>query len=98
VRPGGRVLVSNIHPVMTLVGANAAFRDVDDAPNFMPSTFHAVSSYLQSFRDHGLTVLQCVEPCWDAELAAEKFPFVSNAVRQAAVVGLPMALVWELVA
>ena len=47
VRPGGRLLISNIHPAMTLVGANAAFRDVEDESHFMRSHLHPVSTYLR---------------------------------------------------
>ena len=64
----------------------------------MRSNLHSVSAYLQSFRDHGLTVVRCDEPCWDIDLAMAKFSYVSEAVVRAAVVGLPMALLWELTA
>jgi ubiquinone/menaquinone biosynthesis C-methylase UbiE len=96
VRPGGRLLISNIHPSMSLVGAHAAFRDVNDESRFMRSHVHSVSSYLRSFRDHGLTVLRCCEPAWTVEMAMSKFGYVDEAVVRAAVVGLPMALIWEL--
>ena len=96
VRPGGRLLISNIHPSMGIVGAHAAFRDADDEARFMRSHVHPVSTYLQAFRDHGLTVLQCVEPAWHIDLAMAKFGYVDESVVRAAVVGLPMALIWEL--
>ena len=96
VRPGGRLLISNIHPSMSLIGANAAFRDVNDEARFMRSQVHSVSTYLRSFRDHGLTVLRCAEPAWHIDLAMSKFGYVDESVVRAAVVGLPMALIWEL--
>ena len=96
VRPGGRLLISNIHPSMSIVGAHAAFRDVNNEARFMRSHVHSVSTYLQSFRDHGLTVLQCAEPSWHLDLAMAKFGYVGESVVRAAVVGLPMALIWEL--
>jgi ubiquinone/menaquinone biosynthesis C-methylase UbiE len=96
VRPGGRLLISNIHPSMSIIGANAAFRDANDESHFMRSHVHWVSSYLQSFRDHGLTVLRCAEPCWHIDMARAKFSYVDESVLHAAVVGLPMALIWEL--
>jgi ubiquinone/menaquinone biosynthesis C-methylase UbiE len=98
VRPGGRLLISNIHPSMSIVGANAAFRDANDEARFMRSHVHPVSTYLQAFRDHGLAVQQCVEPAWHIDLAMAKFGYVDESVVRAAVVGLPMALIWELAA
>lgn len=96
VRPGGRLLISNIHPTMALLGANAAFRDASGDPNFMRSYHHPVSSYVAAFRAHGLAVVDCREPCWDADRARAQFAFVPDAVLREAVVGLPMALIWEL--
>jgi ubiquinone/menaquinone biosynthesis C-methylase UbiE len=96
VRPGGRLLISNIHPTMALVGANAAFRDVNGDPNYMRSYHHPVSSYFDAFRTHGLTVLDCREPAWNLERARAQFAWVSDEILEDAVVGLPMALIWEL--
>ena len=95
VRPGGRVLISNIHPTMALVGAHANFRDTDGNPHFMRSNHHPVSAYVRSFRDHGLGIVRCEEPCWDIERARAQFPFVPDDLAYDAIVGLPMALVWE---
>jgi ubiquinone/menaquinone biosynthesis C-methylase UbiE len=96
VRPGGRLLISNIHPTMALVGAHAAFRDANGDPNFIRSYHHAVSTYLAAFRATGLQVVDCREPCWDLERARAQFANVSDDVLGDAVVGLPMALIWEL--
>ena len=98
VRPGGRVLISNIHPTMALVGTHAAFRDVDGNFNFIRSHHHAVSTYFECFRANDLTVVRCDEPAWTVETAQAQFPFVSDAVARDAIAGLPMALVWELTA
>jgi ubiquinone/menaquinone biosynthesis C-methylase UbiE len=96
VRPGGRVLISNIHPTMALIGAHAAFRDASGDPNFIRSYHHGVSSYVEAFRANGLTIVDCAEPGWDIAGARAQFAFVPDAVLHDAVVGLPMALVWEL--
>ena len=96
VRPGGRLLISNIHPAMALTGAHASFRDANGDPNFMRSYHHPVSSYIRAFRAIGLTIRDCAEPCWSFETAKAQFGFVPDAVLRDAVVGLPMALIWEL--
>jgi ubiquinone/menaquinone biosynthesis C-methylase UbiE len=94
--PGGRLLISNIHPTMALVGAHAAFRDANGDPNFIRSYHHPVSTYLDAFRATGLQVVDCREQCWDLEPARAQFGFVPDEVLRDAVVGLPMALIWEL--
>jgi ubiquinone/menaquinone biosynthesis C-methylase UbiE len=96
VRPGGRVLISNIHPTMGLTGAHAAFRNEAGDRNFMRSTHHSVSTNFKAFRAHGLTVVRCEEANWTVATARAQFPFVSEAVARDAIAGLPMALVWEL--
>ncbi len=96
VRAGGRLLISNIHPTMALVGAHASIRDVNGDANFIRSYHHSVSTYLAAFRAHGLGVVDCREPCWDLERARAQFGFVRDAVLCDAVVGFPMALIWEL--
>jgi ubiquinone/menaquinone biosynthesis C-methylase UbiE len=96
VRPGGRVLISNIHPAMALAGAHAAFRDAASEPNFIRSHHHPVSSYVGAFVEHGLTIKRCAEPCWSTAGAMTRFPFISESVARHAMSGLPMALVWDL--
>lgn len=96
VRPGGRVLISNIHPTMSLTGANAAFRDRNGDRNYMRGHHHSVSTNLRAFRAHGLTVRRCEEPTWTVASAIAQFPFLSEEVARDAISGLPMALVWEL--
>jgi ubiquinone/menaquinone biosynthesis C-methylase UbiE len=96
VRPGGRIVISNIHPTMSLTGANAAFRDRDGERNYMRGHHHSVSANLNAFRAHGLTVVRCEEPSWTVASAQAQFPFLSEAVARDAIAGLPMALIWEL--
>jgi hypothetical protein len=45
-----------------------------------------------------LTVVDCREPAWTIDRARAQFAFIPDAVLQEAVVGLPMALIWELAA
>ena len=87
-------LAGDLYPPLGCQGA--PFRDVNGDPNFMRSHHHSVSTYVQAFRYHGLTVVRCAEPCWDTASAKAQFPFVSDALARDAVAGLPMALIWEL--
>lgn len=98
-RPGGRVLISDIHPVGTTTGAIAAFPDKDVAAGvpYVRSVIHQVGDYLAAFRDAGLAVLDCREPPVDEMIVAANlsYPLFPEAARQA-FLGLPFLLIWLL--
>lgn len=60
VRPGGFVLILEIHPFMTLSGIGAHFPD-GDVDIHMPSHPHSHADWLGAFRRAGLTVSDCRE-------------------------------------
>ena len=98
-RPGGRLVVSDVHPVLSAIGVAAYFRDADGASAFMRNHGHVHSEYLAAFVAAGLEVRQCLEPRFgDEQVAAQGLgmAFVPEATR-AAYFGLPGALVWDLV-
>lgn len=95
VRPGGRVIVSDVHPFSVSLGGQARYRAAERG--FVRNHVHLASDYLAAFRSAGLEVVNCVEPLWgDAEIAT--FPFADDfpAMLDAAVRGLPIVIVWEL--
>ena len=98
-RPGGRLVVSDVHPVLTAIGVAAYFRGADGASAFMRNHGHVHSEYLEAFAAAGLAVRRCFEPRFgDDEVAGQSLgmAFVPEATR-AAYYGLPGALVWDLV-
>jgi ubiquinone/menaquinone biosynthesis C-methylase UbiE len=103
-RPGGRVLLSDQHPLAVALGGQAFFLAEDGTAGFVKNYFHTHGVYLNVFAEVGLVVRECLEPPHGAAetellnrfLAAAGMAVLGEAVR-AAVEGLPGALIWELV-
>lgn len=96
VRPGGTIVLADIHPVMALIGGTAAFPHEGGLAH-VRNLHHPVSSYVRSFRAAGLEVVDCVEVQHVAETLTGHLahPFVPEAVIDA-YEGLPFILVWQL--
>jgi ubiquinone/menaquinone biosynthesis C-methylase UbiE len=98
-RPGGQVVLSDIHPMATMTGAVAAFpgHDLSRGVPYVSSLAHQISSYLTAFRAAGLTVLDCLEPPADETVmtANPSYAAFPEATRQA-LLGLPFLLIWKL--
>jgi ubiquinone/menaquinone biosynthesis C-methylase UbiE len=96
VRPGGRVLLSDVHPFAVATGAQAMFKAVDGARGVARNHVHWPSAYLDAFATPGLRVERAAEPQVDdafiQELGSEE---LRDAARPA-LVGLPLVLVWLL--
>lgn len=97
-RPGGQVVVSDMHPQMTMLSGMAVFPTAETSElHFLPNFIHQVSDYLSAFRAAGLVVADCREPLITEELLPE-FP-AYRAFPEAtlhAFVGLPYLLLWRL--
>lgn len=99
VRPGGRLVVSDIHPVLSMLGAAAFFHAADGSSAFVRNYRHLHGEYLDAFARTGLEVRRCLEPRFgpdEVRMQAEAASFVPEAAR-AAYLDLPGALVWDLV-
>jgi SAM-dependent methyltransferase len=102
VRPGGTLLISDIHPLAVALGGHAAYSDSDDRLGVIRNYLHQHSDYLRVFRALGLEVEACLEPVWtDSELAIMRnvrLPgrtFLRDLADEA-VKGLPIVLIWKL--
>ena len=99
-RPGGRAILSDIHPQATATGAIAAFpgRDLTRGVPYVRSVIHQVSDYLTAFRTAGLSVLDCLEPPVDEDVvrSTPSYAVYPEAARQA-LFGTPYLLIWTLV-
>jgi ubiquinone/menaquinone biosynthesis C-methylase UbiE len=96
VRPGGAIVLSDVHPVAVMTGGQAMFRRADGSRAVTLNHQHWVSDYLRAFASTGLVVERCEEP-----LADEGFfeAVLDPTVRRAdsdALVGVPAALLWRL--
>jgi SAM-dependent methyltransferase len=102
-RPGGRVLLSDQHPLAVALGGQAFFLAADGTAAFVKNHFHPHGAYLKAFAQAGLDVLECAEPPFGPAEVESLTDFLSaggmqsagDAVRTA-VEGLPGALIWEL--
>jgi ubiquinone/menaquinone biosynthesis C-methylase UbiE len=93
-RPGGRLLVSDIHPLAVATGAHAFFERRDGSRGVARNWLHWPNQYVEAFRSAGLTIERLAEPAF-GPMFLEEMP--EGALRDAArdaVVGLPFALVW----
>jgi ubiquinone/menaquinone biosynthesis C-methylase UbiE len=100
-RPGGQVVLSDVHPYATLTGSIAG--DPGDSNrggiSYVVNRTHLVSTYLAAFRSAGLLVRDCAEPTVTEETVASfpSFPVHPDATRQA-FLGSPYLLIWHLAA
>jgi len=94
--PGGRLLISVLHPFQALLGWNAPFSAADGSRGFVREHPHMHSDYLSAFVTAGLRLTGCLEPAiTEQQLAAKRraFRHLPEATA-AAYLGLPAVLVF----
>ena len=97
-RRGGRMILSDLHPAAAALGGVAYFQDAAGGAGVVRGYGHLHGAYLRAFDQTGLEIRQCLEPCFGAAEAAMQGPasqFIPAAAA-AAYVGVPGALVWDL--
>ena len=103
-RPGGRLVTSDMHPISCMTFGMAGF-PVDDersavpaAIHFVPNLVHQASEYVDAMVRAGLQVTGCHEPAFSDEMMATlpTYSALPDATRQA-YDGLPFLLLWEAV-
>ena len=96
VRPGGHVVISDVHPFSVILGAQARYRAAGGR-GFVRNHVHLASYYLEAFQSVGLDVVRCLEPLWgEQEIATFEFADEFPDMLDAAVKGLPIVIAWEL--
>ena len=99
VRPGGTLIVSDLHPFHSLMGFTAFFLTPDGTAGAVRSHCHLHADYLAAFAAAGLVVRRCLEPLTDelgvALLSGGMLHLAPEAFADA-FVGMPAALVWQL--
>jgi ubiquinone/menaquinone biosynthesis C-methylase UbiE len=101
-RRGGRVILSDQHPMMEMLGGSAFYVSADGGFAYVTTYYHPISSYLDAFSEAGLGVMRCDEPCWTATsvatmLASGGLGGIADDAFRGALVGMPSALVWVLI-
>jgi len=97
-RPGGRLVVSALHPVLVALGWHAPYETPDGPRGFVREHDHVHGDYLRAFARAGLRVDECVEPRFTEEALPSKrraMQHIPDATRLA-YEGLPAVLVWGL--
>ena len=97
VRPGGRLILTDMHPLGIAFAGQAAYEAADGRRGFVRNHFHPHGEYLEAFGAAGLTVRRCLEPT-HTEATADLLPsaVVAREATRQALVGLPIALIWDL--
>ncbi|MFJ2895069.1 class I SAM-dependent methyltransferase [Streptomyces sp. NPDC087218] len=95
VRPGGRIVVTDLHPFVIALQGQCLFVHGAEELAFVRNHVHLPSRYLEAFGRAGLRVRGCHEPLFNGRLAPGGYEeFVADAAR-AAWDGLPIVVVWD---
>jgi len=95
--PGGRLVISVLHPFQAMLGWHAPFEDELGERRFVREHPHTHADYLGAFAAANLRVRRCIEPTLsDSEVRAKRraFRHVPEATLSA-YVGLPAVLAWD---
>jgi SAM-dependent methyltransferase len=96
VRPGGDVVLSDIHPIAAATGAHVTVHRGEGKVALVRNHFHPHSRYLDGFERTGLRVETCLEPPWETERYGAAVTEDMRAALDMAVGGLPFVLIWHL--
>ncbi len=99
-RPGGRLIVSDLHPMNAILGGGALFAKADGSYALVRGHAHPHGDYVAALVAAGFEVVGCSEPAWreeHVELIAGPLYSLAPAAFRSAYLGLPAALVWEAV-
>ncbi len=98
VRPGGHVVISDVHPFAVSFGAQGHYTNEHGEHRVIRNYVHLASDYLAAFRDAGLEVTGCVEPVY-GQKEIDMLPSASEepGLYTLALSGEPIVIVWETV-
>ncbi|GAA4700422.1 hypothetical protein GCM10023215_43980 [Pseudonocardia yuanmonensis] len=94
VRPGGRILISDVHPFLVQLGWQAQF-PVGDGRAFVRLHRHRVTDYAAAALAAGLVVSGVEEPALTPEAARTPTTELVPEATETAYAGLPGVVIWE---
>ena len=97
VRPGGRIVVSDVHPFLVTLGWQAQFRTADGGAGFVRLNRHLPSDYVRAATAAGMTVRGMEEPPLPPDSAVTVAQGPIPAANTAAWAGLPGVIVLDLI-
>jgi SAM-dependent methyltransferase len=98
VRPGGRVVLSDVHPCCVLLGGQAFYATGAGDHAYVTNHLHLHGRYLEAFAAAGLAVDACHDVPMrrsETDMLAGRLSVDADVVAEA-LVGMPAVLVWEL--
>ena len=98
VRPGGQVVITDVHPFFTTIDTQAFFNAEEGSTPWVRNHPHFFSDYLDAFRRADLDVLICQEPTLgegDGPLHGP-LAMLRPAAARNAFLGLPFIILWVL--
>lgn len=98
VKPNGTIIISDINPWLVALGGQADFYDKAGRYGYVKNYIHWHSEYIDAFYKNNLKLVNCFEPKLEKQhldLAKKGFN-LSIATVGAALLGLPIGLVWVL--
>lgn len=94
--PGGRLVLSNPHPLATgVLGWRAVFTNSIGTRSMIPEYAHPHSEYVAALVDAGLAIRCCIEPPLTRAQARARAKSSHHDAFEDALTGLPAVLVWE---
>ncbi|MGW4130909.1 class I SAM-dependent methyltransferase [Amycolatopsis japonica] len=94
-RPGGRLIVTDPHPMVVLLQGPALFCYQPGELAFIRYYPHFAGQYLAAFKEHGFAVRSCHEPLFAGPLAPGGYEELIPEAANAAWSGIPVATIWE---
>lgn len=94
-RPRGRLIVTDVHPMMVLLHGQPIFAYQPGRLAFVRNHPHQVSDYLRAFTAHGFTLRSCHEPLFAGPLPPGGYEELIPDAAHAAWAGVPSTIIWE---
>lgn len=95
-RPGGRLIVTDVHPMVVLLFGQPVFAYQPDHLAFVRNHHHPASDYLNAFMANGFAVRSCHEPLYAGPVSPGGHEERIVEAATAAWAGIPSAIIWEL--
>jgi ubiquinone/menaquinone biosynthesis C-methylase UbiE len=95
-RPGGRLIVTDVHPTMVLLNAQPIFAYKPGELAFVRVRPHQVSDHLTAFATHGFSFISCHEPLYAGPLPPDGYEERIPDAARAAWAGIPSAIIYEM--
>ncbi|MGH3873773.1 MAG: class I SAM-dependent methyltransferase [Pseudonocardiaceae bacterium] len=95
-RPGGRLIVTDVHPIMVLLQGQPIFAYKPGELAFVRVRAHQVSDHLTAFATHGLSLVSCHEPRYVGPLPPGGYEERIPDAARSAWAGIPSAIIYEM--